>query len=99
MTFITLPHTGSVIDLDRVTFVIKIQNKTGGRGIRIGLGDSEIQIVTLEDAQRFLEQLQESKRADVEKLLRWLRLPSPSTRAPAEPSRPATSPQPEAVGI
>ena len=46
MIFITLPQSGSIIDLDSVSFVIKIQSKTGHRGIRIGLGHSELQIIT-----------------------------------------------------
>ena len=46
MTFITLPQSGSIIDLDSVSFVIKIQSKTGHCGIRIGLGHSELQIIT-----------------------------------------------------
>ena len=45
MIFITLPQSGSIIDLDSVSFVIKIQSKTGHRGIRIGLGHSELQIL------------------------------------------------------
>ena|SRR5205809_7542248 len=35
MTFITLPQSGSIIDLDSVSFVTRIQSKTAGRGIRI----------------------------------------------------------------
>jgi len=66
MTFITLPQSGSIIDLDSVSFVIRIQNKTGGRGIRIDLGHSELQIVTPADARRFLEELRESKQINVE---------------------------------
>src|SRR5436190_23306761 len=71
MTFITLPQSGSIIDLDSVSFVIRIQNQAGGRGIRIGLGHSELQIITPDDARRFLEELRESKQVDVENLLRW----------------------------
>src|SRR5439155_22214363 len=98
MTFITLPQSGSIIDLDSVSFVIRIQSKTGGRGIRIGLGHSELQIITPDDARRFLEELRESKQVDVENLLRWIRLTSTSMRSPAEARRPATSPQPKSVG-
>ena len=98
MTFITLPQSGSIIDLDSVSFVIRIQSKTGGRGIRIGLGHSELQIITPDDARRFLEELRESKQVDVENLLRWIRLTSTSMRSPAEARRPATSPQSKSVG-
>jgi len=35
MTFITLLQSGSIIDLDSVSFVTRIQSKTAGRGIRI----------------------------------------------------------------
>ena len=98
MAFITLPQSGSIIDLDSVSFVIRIQSKTGGRGIRIGLGHSELQIITPDDARRFLEELRESKQVDVENLLRWIRLTSTSMRSPAEARRPATSPQPKSVG-
>ena len=98
MTLITLPQSGSIIDLDSVSFVIRIQSKSGARGIRIGLGHSELQIVTPDDAQRFLEELRESKQVNVENLLKWIPLTSTSIRPPAEPQRPATSPQPESVG-
>src|SRR4029453_3030793 len=74
MTFIILPQTGSIIDLDSVAFVIGIQSKTGRRGIRIGLGNSELQIITPDDARRFLEELRESKQVNVENLLKWIRL-------------------------
>ena len=73
MTFITLPQSGSIIDLDSVAFVIKIQNKAGVRAIRIGLGHSELQIITPDDARRFLEELRESKQVNVENLLKWVR--------------------------
>ena len=98
MTFITLPQSGSIIDLDSVSFVIRIQNKTGGRGIRIGLGHSELQIITLDDARRFLEELRESKQVNVENLLKWVRPTSTSIIPPAEPRQPAPSPQPKSVG-
>ena len=65
MTFITLPQSGSIIDLDSVSFVIRIQNKTGGREIRIGLGHSELQVITPDDARCFLEELRESKQVNV----------------------------------
>jgi len=94
MHLITLPRSGSIIDLDSVTFVIRIQSKTGGRGIRIGLGHSELQIITPDDARHFLEELRESKQVNVENL----RLAPTSILPPAEPRRPATSPQPELVG-
>jgi len=92
MHLTTLPQSGSIIDLDRVSFVIKIQSKTGGRGIRIGLGHSELQIITPDDARRFLEELRESKQVNVENLLKWIRLTPTSIIPPAEPLRPATSP-------
>ena len=98
MTLITLPLSGSIIDLDSVSFIIRIQNKTGGRGIRIGLGGSEIQIITPVDARRFLEELRKSKQVDVESLLKWIPLASTSIRPPAEPPPQVTSPQPESVG-
>jgi hypothetical protein len=98
MTFITLPQSGSIIDLDSISFIIKIQSKTGARGIRIGLGHSELQIITPDDARRFLEELRESKQVNVENLLKWIRLTPTSIRPPVEPQRPATSPQPESVG-
>lgn len=98
MTFITLPQSGSIIDLDSVSFVIRIQSKTGGRGIRIGLGHSELQIITPDDARRFLEELRESKQVNVENLLKWIRLSSASVRPSTEPRRPTASPQPESVG-
>ena len=98
MHLTTLPQSGSIIDLDRVSFVIKIQSKTGGRGIRIGLGHSELQIITPDDARRFLEELRESKQVNVENLLKWIRLTPTSILPPAEPRRPATSPHPELVG-
>ena len=98
MHLTTLPQSGSIIDLDRVSFVIKIQSKTGGRGIRIGLGHSELQIITPDDARRFLEELREAKQVNVENLLKWIRLTATSILPPAEPRRPATSPQPESVG-
>jgi hypothetical protein len=98
MTLVTLPQSGSIIDLDSLSFVIRIQSKSGGRGIRIGLGHSELQIITPDDARRFLEELRDSKQVDVENLLKWIRLASTSVRPPAEPRRPATSPQPESVG-
>src|SRR5262249_21180613 len=98
MHLITLPQSGSIIDLDGVSFVIRIQNKTGGRGIRIGLGHSELQIITPDDARRFLEELRDSKQVDVENLLKWIQLTSMSIRSPAEPPRPATRQQPELVG-
>ena len=97
MTFITLPKSGSIIDLDRVSFVIGIHSKTGGRAIRIGLGHSELQIITPNDARYFLEQLGESKRVNVENLLNWTRLTPTNILPPAEPRRPAPSPQPETV--
>ena len=99
MPLITLPQSGSIIDLDSVSFVIRIQNKNGGRGIRIGLGHSELQIVTPDDARRFLEELRELKQVNVENLLKWIRLAPTSILRSAEPRRPATSPQPESVGI
>jgi hypothetical protein len=98
MNFITLPQSGSIIDLDSVSFVIRIQNKTGGRGIRIGLGHSELQIITPADARRFLEELGESKQVNVENLLKWIRLTPTSIRPPAESQPQATSPQPGSVG-
>ena len=98
MHLITLPQSGSIIDLDSVSFVIRIQSKNGGRGIRIGLGHSELQIITPDDARLFLEELRESKQVDVENLLKWIQLTSMSIRSPAQPRRPATSPQPELVG-
>ena len=98
MTFITLPQSGSIIDLDSISFIIKIQSKTGARGIRIGLGHSELQIITPDDARRFLEELRESKQVNVENLLKWIRLTPTSIRPPVEPQRPATSPQPESAG-
>jgi len=97
MNFITLPQSGSIIDLDSVSFVIKIQNKTGGRGIRIGLGRLELQIITPDDARRFLEELRESKQVNVENLLKWIPLTSASILPPAEPRPQATSPQLESV--
>jgi hypothetical protein len=97
MNFITLPQSGSIIDLDSVSFVIKIQNKTGVRGIRIGLGRSELQIITPADARRFLE-LRESKQVAVESLLKWIPLTLTSVRPRVEPLPQATSPQPESVG-
>ncbi|HEU0208612.1 MAG TPA: hypothetical protein VFQ78_06510 [Candidatus Udaeobacter sp.] len=96
MTFITLPQSGSVIDLDSVAFVIKIQNKSGGRGIRISLGRSELQIITPDDARRFLEELRDSKQINVENLLNWIRPASTSTRSSAEPQR-RPNRQPESV--
>ena len=93
MNFINLPQSGAIIDLDSVSFVIKIQNKTGVRGIRIGLGHSELQIITPADARRFLEELRESTQVNVENLLKWIRLTPTSIRPPAEPRQPATSPQ------
>jgi hypothetical protein len=98
MNFITLPQSGSIIDLDSISFVIKIQNKTGVRGIRIGLGRSELQIITPADARRFLEELRESKQVDVESLLKWIPLTLTSVRPRVEPLPQATSPQPESVG-
>src|SRR5215468_11288950 len=97
MTLITLPQSGSIIDLDSVSFVIRIQSKTGGRGIRIGLVHSELQIVTPDDARRFLEELRELKQVNVENLLKWVRLTPTSILPPAEPRRPAPSLQPEPV--
>jgi len=97
MTFITLPKSGSIIDLDSVSFVIRIQSKTGGRGIRIGLGHSELQIITPDDAQRFLEELRESKQVDVENLLKWIRVTPTSMRPPVEPPRTQPTRQPEPV--
>ena len=82
MHLTTLPQSGSIIDLDRVSFVIKIQSKTGGRGIRIGLGHSELQIITPDDARRFLEELRESKQVNVENLLKWIRLTPTSILPP-----------------
>jgi hypothetical protein len=98
MHFTTLPQSGSIIDLDSVSFVIRIQSKTGGRGLRIGLGHSELQIVTPDDARCFLEELRESKQVNVENLLKWIQPTSMSIRSSAEPWRPATSPQPELAG-
>src|SRR5580765_5632287 len=46
MNFVTLPQRGSIIDVDSVSFVIGIQSKTGARAIRVGLGHSELQIIT-----------------------------------------------------
>src|SRR5262245_11428997 len=97
MTLVTLPQSGSIIDLDSVSFVNRIQNKTGGRGIRIGLGHSELQIITPDDARRFLEELRDSKQVNVENLLKWVRLTPTSIRPPAESRRPPPSPQPESV--
>lgn len=94
---VTLPQSGSVIDLDSVSFVIRIQSKSGGRGIRIGLGNSELQIITPDDARRFLEQLGESKQVNVENLLKWIRLTPTSVRPTAEPPRPVPGPQPESI--
>jgi len=98
MHLITLPQSGSIIDLDSVSFVIRIQSKAGGRGIRIGLGNSELQIITPGDARHFLEELKESKQANVENLLKWIQMATPSILPSAEPRRPATSLQPELVG-
>ena len=98
MTFITLPQSGSIIDLDSISFVIRIQSKTGGRGIRIGLGHSELQIITPDDARRFLEELRDLKQVNVENLLKWIQLTPTSILPPTEPRRPATSLQPESVG-
>jgi len=98
MHLITLHRSGSIIDLDSVSFVIRIQNKTGVRGIRIGLGHSELQIITPDDARHFLEELRESKQVNVENLLKWIRLAPTSILPPVEPRRPVTSPQPELVG-
>ena len=94
---VTLPQSGSVIDLDHVSFVIKIQSKTGSRGIRIGLGHSELQIITPDDARCFLEELRESKEVNVENLLKWIRLTPMSIRPPPEPRRSSPSPQPESI--
>ena len=98
MHLITLHRSGSIIDLDSVSFVIRIQSKTGGRGIRVGLGHSELQIITPDDARHFLEELKESKQVNVENLLNWIRLAPASILPPAEPRRPVTSPQPKLVG-
>lgn len=97
MHLITLPQSGSIIDLDGISSVIRIQSKTGGRGIRVGLGHSELQIVTADDARCFLEQLRELKQVNVEKLLTWIPLTSPSIPT-AEPRRSEPSPQSELVG-
>ena len=97
MTLVTLPQSGSIIDLDSVLFVIRIQNKTGGRGIRIGLRHSELQIITPDDARRFLEELRDSKQVNVENLLKWIRSTPTSTRPAAESGRQAPNPQPESV--
>ena len=97
MTLVTLPQSGSISDLDSLSFVIRIQSKTGGRGIRIGLGHSELQIVTPDDARRFLEELRESKQVNVENLLKWIRLTPTSPRPAAETRRPIPTPQPESV--
>ena len=97
MNFISLPQSGAIIDLDSVSFVIKIQNKTGVRGIRIGLGHSELQIITPADARRFLEELRESKQVNVENLLNWIRLTPTNILPAAEPRQLATRPQPESV--
>jgi hypothetical protein len=97
MTLITLPQSGSIIDLDSVSFIIRIQSKAGGRGIRIGLGHSELQIVTPDDARRFLEKLRESKQVEVENLLKWIRSTPTSIVLPEKPRRPEPSPQPEPV--
>ena len=98
MTFITLPQSGSIIDLDNISFVIRIQSKTGGRGLRVGLGHSELQIITPEDARRFLEELRDSKQVNVDNLLQWIRSMPTSLRAQAEPRQTAKAPQPEPVG-
>lgn len=98
MILVTLPQSGSVVDLDRVSFVIKIQSKTGGRGIRIGLGHSELQIITADDARCFLEELREAKQVNVENLLKWIRLTPMNIRSSGELRRPSPSPQPESVG-
>ena len=97
MTLVTLPQSGSIIDLDSVSFVIRIQSKTGGRGIRIGLRHSELQIITPDDARRFLEELRDSKQVNVENLLKWIQLKPTSIRPAAEPRRLAPSPEPESV--
>jgi hypothetical protein len=97
MSFITLPQSGSIIDLDSVLFVIRIQSKAGGRGIRIGLGRSELQIITADDARRFLEALRDSKKINVESLLKWIGLAPTSTRPSEESQRPAAIPQSETV--
>ena len=97
MTLVTLPQSGSIIDLDSLSFVIRIQSKSGGRGIRVGLGHSELQIVTPDDARRFLEELRASKQVNVENLLKWIRLTPTSSRPHAEPPRPMPTPQPEPV--
>jgi hypothetical protein len=98
MIFITLPQSGSIIDLDRISFVIRIQSKTGGRGLRVGLGNSELQIITPDDARRFLEELRDSKQVNVDNLLSWIRSMPTSLRRTAEPRQPAKTPQPEPVG-
>lgn len=98
MTFITLPQSGSIIDLDTISFVIRIQSKTGGRGLRVGLGHSELQIITPDDARRFLEELRESKQVNVDNLLKWIRLMPAGLRPSAEPRQEAKTPQPEPVG-
>ena len=96
MQLITLRQSGSIIDLDSVSYVIRIQNKTGGRGIRIGLGHLELQIITPDDARHFLEELRDSRQVNVENLLKWIRLMPTSIRLPAQSRPQATSPQPDA---
>jgi hypothetical protein len=98
MHLTTLPQSGSIIDLDSVSFVIRIQSKTGGRGLRIGLGSSELQIITPDDARRFLEELRELKQVNVENILKWIQLAPTSILPRAEPRRSATGLQPELVG-
>jgi len=64
--------------LDSVLFVIRIQRKTAGHGIRIGLRRSELQIFTPADARRFPEEERDSKQVNVETLLKWISLTSTS---------------------
>src|SRR5262249_16110581 len=94
MTSITLTQSEAIILLDSVSFVIKIQHKTAGHGIRIGLGRSNLQFFNPADARRFLDEQRDPKQVNVETLLKWFPLTSTSIVPPAGQRRPATSPQP-----
>jgi len=94
MTSITLTQRGAIIHLDSVSFVIRIQHKPAGHGIRIALGRSELQIFAPADARRFLDEQRDPKQVNVETLLKWFPLTATSIVPPAEQRRPATSPQP-----
>jgi hypothetical protein len=79
MNLITLTQSGTIIDLDSVAFVRPTQSEGSNptpqyprpHGIKIGLAGHE-QSLFGDDAHQFLADLHGFKKANVEKLMKWI---------------------------